>query len=104
MRKFPRLDANHHEIVDVFRQCGALVQSLAWAGGGVPDLLVGSGGKLALVEVKDGQRPSSERKLTPDEEDFHARWADYPVFVVKDATDALAVLNLLRGLPARGPR
>ncbi len=95
MRRAARIDANHRAIVDLFRSCGARVLSLAPMGHGCPDLLVNVDGKLALIEVKDGQRPPSKRRLTPDEEAFAQDW---PVIVVKNDTDALKVLDALRSL------
>lgn len=46
MRRAPRTDANQAEIVAALRTRGALVQSLAGVGAGVPDLLVGWRGAL----------------------------------------------------------
>jgi hypothetical protein len=37
-------------------------------------LAVGYGGVNYLVEVKDGAKPASARKLTPDEERWHQGW------------------------------
>ena len=64
MRKRAKLDVNHLEIVATLRKCGASVVSLASLGDGVPDLLVGYRGKTALVEIKDGDKPPSQRELT----------------------------------------
>ena len=95
-RRAARVDANHAEIVGCFRACGCDVQSLAAVGCGVPDLLVHqrSTGKLWLVEVKDGKKSPSERKLTKDQLEFHAIW---PVHVVMRVED---VPVLLAGRPA----
>ena len=79
VRKHGKVDANQPEIVAAFRQEGAGVLSLAAIGGGVADLLVSLQG-LHLVEVKDGSKSPSERKLTPDQVEWHATW---PVSVVE---------------------
>lgn len=71
MRKFAKIDANQNEIVKALRLYGANVQSLAQLGSGVPDLLVSARGKWFVAEVKDGSKPPSQRKLTPDEESWH---------------------------------
>lgn len=60
--------------VRVMRQCGCTVTSLAQLGGGVADLLVGRQGVNYVLEVKDGAKAPSKRKLTPDEAQWHAQW------------------------------
>lgn len=74
MRKAARIDANHNEVVSILRQVGCTVQSLASQGSGCPDLLVGYQGQNYLLEVKDGDKPPSARKLTPDEARWHQSW------------------------------
>lgn len=96
MRRVARVDDNQADIVDLFRRAGAQVQSLAVLGGGVPDLLVGFNGELALVEVKNGALSPSRRKLTPDEEAWHKRWHGYPVHIVATDADVMHVLATMR--------
>jgi hypothetical protein len=43
-------------------------------GQGVPDLLVGLRGKTYLMEIKDGQKPPSDQKLTPDQLEWINAW------------------------------
>jgi hypothetical protein len=43
-------------------------------GGGAPDLAIGYRGKTVLVEIKDGTKPASRRRLTPDEARFFESW------------------------------
>lgn len=74
MRKTARVDANQAAIVDALRAIGASVQSLAMVGRGVPDLLVGFRAQTFLLEVKDGAKAPSARRLTPDEAAWHAGW------------------------------
>ena len=74
MRVRARKDANHVEIVRVIRSLGADVIDLSQLGGGVPDLLISTGRKTVLIEVKDGLKPPSKQALTPDEKEFHAKW------------------------------
>lgn len=69
-----RTDANHIEVVQALLGIGCTVQSLASVGLGCPDLVVGFAGVNILIEVKDGTRIASERKLTPDEKKWHDRW------------------------------
>jgi hypothetical protein len=91
VRRAAKVDRNHNEVVDAFRAIGCSVQSLAAQGNGCPDLLVHCPlpGYL-LVEVKDGQLPPSARKLTPDQERWHAAWRG-PVHVVKSVDEAIAL-------------
>ena len=46
---------------------------------------------MALVEVKDGRKPPSARRLTPEQEAWHAAWPG-DVYVVTSVTEALAVI------------
>jgi len=50
------------------------VLSLASMGKGTPDLLIGCDLRNFLCEVKDGRKPPSGRKLTPDEHRFQKHW------------------------------
>ena len=86
MKQAARTDANQAEIVRIFRKAGATVQSLADVGKGVPDLLLGFMGYNILVEVKDGNKPPSARKLTPDQIKWHSNWR-CKVHIVKDYQD-----------------
>lgn len=100
MRRAARIDDNHTEVVAALRHFGATVQSLAAVGKGVPDLLVSFHGRTLLLEVKDGKKPPSERRLTPGEERWIQAW-DGEVHVVNSAEEALAVLGIRREI-ARG--
>ena len=99
MRRAARTDANQAAIVRALEALGCTVQSLAAVGGGVPDLLIGWRGMCLLFEVKDGAKPPSERKLTPDQVLWHRDWRGQ-VAVVESVEDALqAVLRANAGLP-----
>ena len=87
-----RIDANQPEIVKALRAVGASVQSLAEVGRGVPDLLVGYRGKQHLLEVKDGSKPPSARRLTEDEQNWHDAWRG-KVWVVKTVDEALEAIG-----------
>lgn len=69
-----RVDANQVAIVEAFRRLGARVRVTSTLGDGFPDLAVAAvhGGRRRwhLVEVKDGQKPLSARRLTVDEQMF----------------------------------
>jgi hypothetical protein len=68
------VDANHAAIMATFRALGCSVQSIAAVGKGCPDLLVGRDGWTVPVEVKDGSKPPSARKLTDYEELWRLTW------------------------------
>lgn len=85
-----RTDANQTAIVAALREIGASVVSLADIGNGCPDLLVGFRGVTLLLEVKDGSKPPSKRKLTPDEKEFFETWRGKPPRIVCDPDDAIA--------------
>lgn len=74
MRRAAKVDANQGEIVDALRRIGAMVQSLAQLGKGVPDILVAFRGKWWVAEIKDGSKPPSAQKLTKDEAEWHAKF------------------------------
>lgn len=92
-RRAARIDRNQPEIVKALEACGVLVQSLAGVGDGVADLLILHRGQLRLLEVKDGKKPPSKRKLTPEQIDWHARWQGPHLVVVKSVDEAIAALN-----------
>lgn len=86
-------------MVEVFRALGCSVQSLAGMGAGVPDLLVGVAGLNLLVEVKDGTRPPSQRKLTPDQVRWHLSWFG-AVSIVYNQADCEELVASARQLAA----
>ncbi|WP_333846890.1 hypothetical protein [Phaeobacter italicus] len=89
-----RVDRNQKEIVKALRKVGASVEHLHAVGKGCPDLLVGFRGGNYLLEVKDGKKPPSARKLTPDQETWHCAWLG-TVYVVKSVTEALIAIGAI---------
>jgi Holliday junction resolvase len=94
MRRSAKVDANQVEIVKALRSVGCTVQSLAATGQGVPDLLVGFRERTYLLEIKDGSKPASARKLTPDQVIWHQNWRGGPLAVVESVEDAFRVIAL----------
>ena len=92
MRRAAKVDANHRTIVAAFRAHGCTVQSLAAVGAGVPDLLVAFNGRNHLVEVKDGRRVKSERRLTEAQVAWQRMWRGdvHLVESVEDVTKLMA--------------
>lgn len=99
-----KVDANQKVIVEALRAAGCFVTSLAGVGGGVPDVLVGSDGKWFLMEIKDGSKPPSQRKLTDDEIKWH-KMANQcaPVWIVYDEIGALWVCGKTNEVPRLKP-
>lgn len=95
MRRAARVDSSHGAIVAALRAGGATVQSLAAVGDGCPDLLVGLYGHNLLVEIKDGTKPPSARRLTPEQERWHAAWTGQVAIVcsVEGARRLLEVMH-----------
>ena len=84
-----RVDANQAALVKLFRKLGFSVQHLHAVGRGVPDLMLGAHGRNYLVEVKDGAKKPSDRKLNPAQVAWHAEWRGQ-VAVIESEESALA--------------
>ena len=88
MRIRARTDANQTQIVAALRGVGATVQHMHQLGKGCPDLLVGFRGVNYVMEIKDGDKPLSAQRLTPDEQTWVFGWGG-AVDVVNSVDDAL---------------
>ena len=89
-----RTDANHAEIRDALRKAGYPVLDLSGCGMGIPDLsvLVDANRKISIfLEVKDGSKPPSARKLTDAEVKFSEfnGWNTAVVTSFEDAVKAI---------------
>lgn len=93
MRRAAKVDANQEAIVTALRAVGAGVLSLAPLGRGVPDLLVWFRGGYLLLECKDGAKPKSKRKLTPDQSEWLAQWPGR-VEIVESPAEALLAIGV----------
>ena len=74
MFRAARVDANQSEVTKALRKIGASVQLLHSVGKGCPDMLVGYKGNNYLLEIKDGGKPESARKLTAEQTIWHFDW------------------------------
>lgn len=92
MRYANRIDANQNMIVDALRKAGAVVRIIS-QGDGIPDLLVGYKGYTILMEVKDGDKVPSARKLTEAEQKFFDDWRGGMLAVVNSFEEALEILK-----------
>ena len=92
MRRAMRVDANQEQIVSALRARGAGVRVIS-QGDGIPDLLVGYRGYTILMEVKDGQKVPSARKLTLAEQKFFDDWQGGMLVIVNSVEEALETLK-----------
>ena len=93
MRRANRIDANQNEIVDALRAAGAVVRIIS-QGEGIPDLLVGYNGFTILMEVKDGDKVPSKRKLTEAEQKFFDEWEGGLLVIVNNVQEAVDMLKV----------
>jgi hypothetical protein len=94
MRRAAAVDRNQPEIVKALRNAGVTVQPLHTIGKGCPDLLCAWRNRNVLLEIKDGEKPPSARRLTTDQVQWHAGWGS-DVFVVETIEQALAAVGRL---------
>ena len=92
MRYANRIDENQNEIVKALRKAGAYVRIIS-QGDGIPDLLVAYKGYTILMEVKDGDKVPSARKLTEAEQKFFDEWTGGMLVIVNSVDEALETLK-----------
>lgn len=90
-----KVDDNQAEIVRALRQAGATVKALHAVGDDFPDLAVGYRGKTYLLEIKDGNKPPSRRKLSPGQQEFQASWRGHKAVVIS-VDEALKEIGAIR--------
>jgi hypothetical protein len=94
VRRAARKDANH----------GAIVRDLVAIGAecfethqipGLLDVIVAYRGRLVWLEIKDGQKPPSERRLTKAEQETigRLRRVAAPVHIVENTEQALRAIG-----------
>jgi Holliday junction resolvase len=93
MRRAAKIDDNQTAIVEALRAAGCSVVSLAAVGKGCPDIACGRQGRTFLLEIKDGGKPPSARKLTAEQRYFHSIWKGHAV-VVTDVAEAFEACGL----------
>jgi len=88
-----KIDSNQNAIVKQLRQLGFSVAITSMIGNGFPDLVIAKANFTALVELKDGSKPPSARKLTEDEIEFMDTWRGLYIL----ATDLDTILDTFKG-------
>ena len=100
-KRAAKVDDNQRDIVETFRLLGCSVADTSPVGGGFTDLVVGfvtrkfPGAVNVLVEIKDGNKPPSKRKLNPKQQDFHDSWIG-PVEIAESTEDAMRIVRKYR--------
>jgi len=95
MRRAAKVDRNQAEVVAILRQAGATVYPSHAVGQGFPDLVVGYRKINYLMEVKDGDKPPSGRKLTKDQIKFFDEWLGQ-VVKVETGEEALRAIGAIK--------
>jgi Holliday junction resolvase len=80
-------------VVKALRKIGATVADTSGVGEGFPDIVCGFRGVNWMIEVKDGKKPPSRRKLTPDQAEFFMAWRGQYA-VVESAEQAIALVSV----------
>ncbi len=92
--KARRIDDNQNQVVKALRQIpGVSVFITSMVGRGYPDLNIGFKGENLLIELKDGSKTASRKKLTEDEKKFHKDWKG-SVHIVESLEDVLSILKI----------
>jgi hypothetical protein len=84
-----KVDANQKGVVAELRKRGFSVGITSSLGKGFPDLIIAKG-KTVLVELKDGSKSPSQRKLTPSEKKFIDSWRG-EIIVANSIDDILLI-------------
>jgi Holliday junction resolvase len=89
-----RVDQNQKQIVSALRKKGAVVLILSNVKNAF-DLLVGYKGQLFIIEVKNGELPPSQRKLTKGELKCKAMFEAVGVtyHVIESVEQAINLIN-----------
>ena len=94
MRRAAKIDDNHREICACLRDIpGVSVADTSGAGAGFPDIVVGFRNQNWLIEIKDGAKCKSRRRLTPAQVKFHQNWTGQ-IAVCKNLDEILCLLKV----------
>lgn len=89
-----KIDSNQNSIVTQLCQIpGVSVLILSAVGHGCPDLLIGYKARNYLIELKDGEKTESKKRLTDDEQKFHNEWTGQ-VAKCETLDEILKILNI----------
>jgi hypothetical protein len=88
---YSRVDSNQKYIVDGLRKFGATVLHTHTLKNAF-DVLVGYEGKDFKMEIKDGKKPPSQRKLTTGELKFKNEWKGSEYHIVMSLEEAIRII------------
>lgn len=98
MRLRARVDSNQLEIVRTITGLGASWLDLTSISG-ILDGVIGVAGIDQRIEIKDGKKVPSRRKLTPDEIRVFEEWRGRKPVVIESVDDVIKLINNLRRTP-----
>ena len=83
-RRAAKVDDNQKEIVALFRELGWTVLIISQLKN-CCDIIVSKSGRTVAVEIKDGAKPASARKLSDGEVKFRDAWqGEYALVICND--------------------
>lgn len=90
-----RVDANQPELVAVMRRLGCSWRSTHEIPGAL-DGIIGVAGIDQRIEIKDGKKPPSARRLTDAEQDEFDTWRGRPPRVVESVEQLIVLIADLK--------
>ena len=100
IRRAAKIDDNQNELVALIRAMGVSVAITSAAHDGFTDLVMGFGGVTVLVEIKDGSKEPSRRKLTPPQKIFHGSFKG-AITVIETEQQAIELVSRIRQASAQ---
>ena len=99
-RRAARTDANQPEIVECFRSLGWSVLIVSQLKN-CCDIIISKNGRTVAIEIKDGKKPKSQRKLTEGELAFKNSWqGEYAI--IESVDEAIELNQSSEGLRSEG--
>jgi hypothetical protein len=94
LRRAAKVDSNQSEIVTALRKRGAVCLIISQLKNCF-DILVCFKGEVFMVEIKDGNKPLSARKLTEGEQEFKSKIESVgcKYWVIESVDDAISMLE-----------
>ncbi len=94
-RRATRKDGNHAAMRDLWKRMGGSWLDIVPIEPGTPDALLGFRGADQLAELKDPEADNHDRKLRPQQVEWHRHWRGRPVVKLETARDLEALAATL---------